>query len=428
MKQIYFLREQKVVKTLKKERLITNICFYICCGKKSMIYDFDKVIDRKNNHSTKYNELMQKFGVDDIIPLWIADMDFATAEPVIRALKEKAEHGIFGYVYRPDEYFDSFIRWQKRRYGWEVKKELLSFSIGIVPALGALIRQFSEKGDKILIQTPVYSEFYDINHDNERTVIENRFIEKDGVYTPDFKDLEEKLKEKPKLLILCNPQNPIGYVWSYEELKTIGDLCIKYNVPVISDEIHSDLTLWDNRHIPMASVSEEIRKNTITCTSTGKAFNVAGLQCATIVFNTPEEKKKFDRFWKDLEVHRNNPFNLVATMAAYTDEGEEYLIQLKKYLEDNIMFVHNYLKENIPQIKSNIPQATYLVWLDCRDLKLSQPDLEEFMLKKAKLGLNPGRVFQKGLEGFMRLNTACPGSVLEKAMKQLKEAVDNLEI
>ena len=428
MKQIYFLREQKVVKTLKKERLITNICFYICCGKKSMIYDFDKVIDRKNNHSTKYNELMQKFGVDDVIPLWIADMDFATAEPVVRALKEKAEHGIFGYVYRPDEYFDSFIRWQKRRYGWEVKKELLSFSIGIVPALGALIRQFSEKGDKILIQTPVYSEFYDINHDNERTVIENRFIEKDGVYTPDFKDLEEKLKEKPKLLILCNPQNPIGYVWSYEELKTIGDLCIKYNVPVISDEIHSDLTLWDNRHIPMASVSEEISKNTITCTSTGKAFNVAGLQCATIVFNTPEEKKKFDRFWKDLEVHRNNPFNLVATMAAYTDEGEEYLIQLKKYLEDNIMFVHNYLKENIPQIKSNIPQATYLVWLDCRDLKLSQPDLEEFMLKKAKLGLNPGRVFQKGLEGFMRLNTACPGSVLEKAMKQLKEAVDNLEI
>ena len=393
-----------------------------------MTYNFDKIIDRKNNHSTKYNELMQKFGVEDVIPLWIADMDFATAEPVVRALKEKADHGIFGYVYRPDEYFDSFIRWQKRRYGWEVKKELLSFSIGIVPALGALIRQFSEKGDKILIQTPVYSEFYDINHDNERTVIENRFIEKDGVYTPDFKDLEEKLKEKPKLLIFCNPQNPIGYVWSYEELKTIGDLCIKYNVPVISDEIHSDLTLWDNRHIPMASVSEEISKNTITCTSTGKAFNVAGLQCATIVFNTPEEKKKFDRFWKDLEIHRNNPFNLVATMAAYTDEGEEYLIQLKKYLEDNIMFVHNYLKENIPQIKSNIPQATYLLWLDCRNLKLSQPDLEEFMLKKAKLGLNPGRVFQKGLEGFMRLNTACPRSVLEKAMKQLKEAIDNLGI
>ncbi len=392
-----------------------------------MIYDFDKIIDRKNNHSTKYNELIQKFGVEDVIPLWIADMDFPTAKPIIDALRKKAEHGIFGYVYRPDEYFDSFVKWQKRRYGWTVNRELLSFSIGIVPALGALIRQFSKKGDKVLIQTPVYSEFYDINLDNERTVIENKFTEKDGVYTPDFEDLEEKLKQKPKILIFCNPQNPIGYVWSHEELKKIGDLCIKYNVPVISDEIHSDLTLWDNRHIPMASVSEEIRKNTITCTSTGKAFNVAGLQCATIIFNTLEEKKKFDKFWKDLEIHRNNPFNLVATMAAYTDEGEEYLFQLKKYLEDNIMFVFNFLKENIPQIKSNIPQATYLMWLDCRELGMSQPDLETFMLKKAKLGLNPGRVFQKELEGFMRLNAACPRPLLEKALNQLKDAVDGLK-
>lgn len=392
-----------------------------------MIYDFDKIIDRKNNHSTKYNELIQKFGVEDVIPLWIADMDFPTAKPIIDALRKKAEHGIFGYVYRPDEYFDSFVKWQKRRYGWTVNRKLLSFSIGIVPALGALIRQFSKKGDKVLIQTPVYSEFYDINLDNERTVIENKFTEKDGVYTPDFEDLEEKLKQKPKILIFCNPQNPIGYVWSHEELKKIGDLCIKYNVPVISDEIHSDLTLWDNRHIPMASVSEEIRKNTITCTSTGKAFNVAGLQCATIIFNTLEEKKKFDKFWKDLEIHRNNPFNLVATMAAYTDEGEEYLFQLKKYLEDNIMFVFNFLKENIPQIKSNIPQATYLMWLDCRELGMSQPDLETFMLKKAKLGLNPGRVFQKELEGFMRLNAACPRPLLEKALNQLKDAVDGLK-
>ena len=392
-----------------------------------MIYDFDKIIDRKNNHSTKYNELIQKFGAEDVIPLWIADMDFPTAKPIIDALRKKAEHGIFGYVYRPDEYFDSFVKWQKRRYGWTVNRELLSFSIGIVPALGALIKQFSKKGDKVLIQTPVYSEFYDINLDNERTVIESKFTEKDGVYTPDFEDLEEKLKQKPKILIFCNPQNPIGYVWSHEELKKIGNLCIKYNVPVISDEIHSDLTLWDNRHIPMASISEEIRKNTITCTSTGKAFNVAGLQCATIIFNTLEEKKKFDKFWKDLEIHRNNPFNLVATMAAYTDEGEEYLFQLKKYLEDNIMFVFNFLKENIPQIKSNIPQATYLMWLDCRELGMSQPDLETFMLKKAKLGLNPGRVFQKELEGFMRLNAACPRPLLEKALNQLKDAVDGLK-
>ena len=390
-----------------------------------MKYNFDEIIDRKNNHSTKYNELMKKFGTDDVIPLWIADMDFKTAEPIIKAVEEKARHGIFGYVYRPDEYFQSFINWQKRQHNWNVNKELLSFSIGVVPALATLVKQFSEKGDKILIQTPVYSEFYDINHDNGRTVIENKFSEKDGEYFLDLKDLENKLKEQPKLFIFCNPQNPIGHVWTYDELKAIGDLCIKYNVPVVSDEIHADLTLWGNKHIPFASVSEEIGKNTITCTSTGKAFNLAGLQCATVVFNNLQKKQKFDKFWKDLEVHRNNPFNLVATIAAY-NEGDEYLSQLKKYLEDNIMFVHNYLKDNIPKIKSNIPQATYLIWLDCRELGLNQKELEEFMLKKAKLGLNPGRAFQKDLEGFMRLNSACPRAVLKKAMEQLKNAVNEL--
>ena len=394
-----------------------------------MKYNFDEVIDRKNNHSVKYKELTKKFGVDDVIPLWIADMDFKTAQPVIDALEKKVQHGIFGYVYRPDEYFESFINWQKKRFGWEPKKELLSFSIGIVPSLGALVQLFSEKGDKILIQTPVYSEFYDINEDNERIVIENRFIEKNGEYSLDLEDLENKLKENPKLFIFCNPHNPLGHVWTCEELKAIGNLCRKYNVPVISDEIHADLTLWDNNHIPMASISEEIRQNTITCTSTGKAFNLAGLQSATIVFNNLEVKAKFDKFWKDLEVHRNNPFNLVATIAAYSDEGEEYLNQLKEYLQNNILFLNDFFKEYIPEITPNIPQATYLVWLDCRKLcekfGFNQKQLEEFMLTKAKLGLNEGRVYQKGLEGFMRLNAACPRAVLEKALKQLKDAILN---
>ena len=392
-----------------------------------MKYNFDEIIDRKNNHSVKYNELIKKFGVDDVIPLWIADMDFKTAQPVIDALEKKVQHGVFGYVYRPDEYFESFINWQKRRFGWEPRKELLSFSIGIVPSLGALVQLFSEKGDKILIQTPVYSEFYDISEDNGRIVIENRFSEKDGEYSLDLEDLENKLKENPKLFIFCNPHNPLGHVWTHEELEAIGNLCRKYNVPVISDEIHADLTLWDNNHIPMASVSEEIRQNTITCTSTGKAFNLAGLQSATIVFNNLEVKAKFDKFWKDLEVHRNNPFNLVATIAAYSDEGEEYLNQLKEYLQNNILFLNDFFKEYIPEIIPNIPQATYLVWLDCRKLcekfGFDQKQLEEFMLTKAKLGLNEGRVYQKKLEGFMRLNIACPRAVLEKALNQLKNAI-----
>lgn len=393
-----------------------------------MKYNFDEIIDRKNNHSVKYNELIKKFGVDDVIPLWIADMDFKTAQPVIDALEKKVKHGVFGYVYRPDEYFESFINWQKRRFGWEPRKELLSFSIGIVPSLGALVQLFSEKGDKILIQTPVYSEFYDINEDNGRIVIENRFIEKNGKYSLDLEDLENKLKENPKLFIFCNPHNPLGHVWTRKELEAIGNLCRKHNVPVISDEIHADLTLWDNKHIPMASISEEIRQNTITCTSTGKAFNLAGLQSATIVFNNLEVKAEFDKFWKDLEVHRNNPFNLVATIAAYSDEGEEYLNQLKEYLQNNILFLNNFFKEYIPEITPNIPQATYLVWLDCRKLckkfGFNQKQLENFMLTKAKLGLNEGRVYQKRLEGFMRLNTACPRVILEKALNQLKDAIE----
>ena len=394
-----------------------------------MRYDFDEIIDRKNNHSVKYNEVMKKFGVDDVIPLWIADMDFRTARPVIEAMEKKVRHGIFGYVYRPDEYFESFINWQKRRFGWEPRKDLLSFSIGIVPSLGALVQIFSKKGDKVLIQTPVYSEFYDINEDNERVVIENRFIEKNGEYSLDLEDLENKLKEGPKLFIFCNPHNPLGHVWTYKELEAIGNLCVKYNVPIISDEIHADLTLWGNKHIPMASVSEKIRQNTITCTSTGKAFNLAGLQSATIVFNNMDVKTKFDKFWKDLEVHRNNPFNLVATMAAYSDAGEEYLNELIEYLQNNILFLNDFFKKYIPEILPNIPQATYLVWLDCRKLckkfGFNQEQLEQFMLTKAKLGLNAGRVYQKGLEGFMRMNTACPRAVLEKALNQLKNAIEN---
>lgn len=396
-------------------------------------YNFDEIINRKDNHSVKYNE-WTRFGdcPEDLIPMWIADMDFKTAKPVIDAVKEKAEHGIFGYVYRPEEYFDAFISWQKRRFNWDVNKDMLSFSVGIVPSLGALVNILSEKGDKILIQTPVYSEFYDINLDNERIVIESKLVEKDGIYEIDYKDFEDKLKENPRVFILCNPHNPLGKVWKKEELEKIGNLCMKYNVPIISDEIHADLTLWGRKHIPMASVSEQIANNTITCTSTGKAFNLAGLQSATIIFNNREVKEKFDKFWKNLEIHRNSPFNLVATIAAYSDGGEDYLKQLIPYLENNILYVNTFLKDYIPIVSSNIPEATYLIWLDFRKLMdkfgLSQNELEEFLIHKAKLGLNSCRVFQHKSEGFMRLNIACPKSVVEKAMWNLKKAVDGLFI
>ncbi|MCY6959921.1 MalY/PatB family protein [Clostridium brassicae] len=390
-----------------------------------MIYDFDKISYREGTNCAKYDERIKKFGTDDVIPLWIADMDFATAKPITDAIKARAEQEIFGYVSRPDEYFDSLCRWQKKRNNWDIDKELLSFSVGVVPALAALIRQLSEIGDEILIQTPVYPEFYDIVEAADRKVLASRLVEKDGAWSIDYTDFENKLKRHPKAFILCNPQNPTGHPWSREELTKMGELCIKYGVTVISDEIHADLMLWGNKHIPMASISREFAANTITCTAISKTFNLAGLQAASVIFNNQEEKAKFEKLWHSLEIHRNNSFSLVASIAAY-NEGEEWLEQLLKYLEDNMKFIHSYCKKYIPKIKPNIPECTYLVWIDCRELGLTDEELNEFMIKKAKIGLNAGNGFDRDLTGFMRLNAACPRSILEKALDQLKDAVNNL--
>lgn len=386
-----------------------------------MIYNFDEIIDRENNDSAKYDERIKHFGTMDVLPLWIADMDFRVPAPIEKALLDKVNQGIFGYVSRCEEYWDSLCDWQRRRNGWEIDKSLLSFCSGVVPSLAALIRQFSNEGDKILIQTPAYSDFFEVIEHGNREVLTNRLVEKDGVYGLDIADFESKLMQSPKLFILCNPQNPVGRFWRKEELKQMGELCLRYGVPVVSDEIHADLMLWGNRHTPMAAVSSEIAANTITCTAVSKTFNLAGLQASTVVFNNQEQKKKFDAFWGALEIHRNNSFSLVASIAAYR-EGEEWLEQLISYLEGNIQFVHDYCKKYIPTIKTNIPECTYLVWMDCRGLHKTNEELREFMIKEAKLGLIPGSSFDPELSGFMRMNVACPRGILEKALSQLKDA------
>lgn len=387
-----------------------------------MVYNFDEIIDRTHNDAAKYDERKKKFGTEDVLPLWIADMDFRVPKPVEDALADKAKQGMFGYVSRSDEYWDTLCRWQKRRNGWDIDKSLLSFCSGVVPALAALVRQFSREGDTILIQTPVYPEFYEVVENAKRKVLVNRLAEKDGAYEIDYEDFERQLKQEPKAFILCNPQNPVGRSWRRDELKRMGDLCVKYGVPVLSDEIHGDLVLWGNRHTPMASISPEIAANTITCTAVSKTFNLAGLQASTVVFNNQEERGKFEQFWHDLEIHRNNCFSLVASTAAY-NEGEEWLDQLITYLECNMRFVSYYCDKYIPMIKPNIPECTYLIWLDCRELHKSDEELKEFMIKEAKLGLNAGCDFDRELSGFMRLNAACPRSVLEKALEQLRSAI-----
>lgn len=389
-----------------------------------MKYNFDEIIDRSNNRSSKYDERKKKFGTEDLIPLWVADMDFKTAQPIIDACKKKAEEGIWGYTSRPDSYFEAVKEWEKKRNGWDVDPKLMSWSLGVVPAMSAIINIFSKKGDKVMIQTPVYSEFYDITESLEREVVENQFLEKNGVWSIDFDDFEKNVKTC-SIFLLCNPHNPLGIVWKEEELKQMAELCIKHDVLIISDEIHSDLIFNGKKHTPTARISKEISEKVITCVSATKSFNLAGLQASTTIFPNLEMKEKFDKFWNGMDIHRNNAFSSVAMEVAYR-EGEEWLEQLLDYISGNFEFIKEYCEKNIPKIKPNIPDATYLVWLDCRELEMNNQQLREFMIYKAKIGLNEGCSFGRSLTGFMRLNAACPRGTLEAALKQLKEAVDLL--
>ena len=391
-----------------------------------MKYNFDEVIDRSQNRSSKYDERMKTFGDGSVIPLWVADMDFKTAQPIIDACKKKAEEGIWGYTSRPASYFEAVKEWEKKRNGWDVDTSLMSWCLGVVPALSALVKLYTDEGDKVMIQTPVYPEFYDVTEAWGREVVENQLVEKDGSWAIDFDDFEKKAKdERVKVFLLCSPHNPLGIVWKPEELERMANICIDNGVLLVSDEIHSDLIFHGKKHTPTAMISDRIAANIVTCVSATKTFNLAGLQASTTIFPNQEMKAKFDRFWMNMDIHRNNAFSSVAMEAAYR-EGEEWLEQLLEYLSGNFDFVKEYCEKYIPKIKPNVPDATYLVWLDCRELNMTNEELRDFMVKKAGLGLNEGWKFGRSLTGFMRLNTACPRSVLEKALGQLRNAVNAL--
>lgn len=389
-----------------------------------MKYDFDTVVDRSKNNAAKYDERIKKFGTDKVIPLWIADMDFKSPQPVIDTLTARAQEGIWGYTSRPASYFEAICNWQQRRHGWTIDRSLVSWSLGVVPALSMLVKLFTPEGSKVLIQTPVYGEFYDVSEAWNRTVVENRLVEKDGKWTVDWEDFEAKLPQV-SMFLLCSPHNPLGIVWTREELTRMTDLCRKYGVLMVSDEIHSDLVFHGKTHIPTASLSEQVAGEVISCISGTKTFNLAGLQASTTVFPNMRMKELYDKAWMNMDIHRNNAFSLTAMEAAF-NEGEEWLDQLLEYIDGNFNFIRDYCAAHIPQIKPNLPDATYLVWLDCRELGMSNEELRRFMIEKAGLGLNEGWSFGRSLNGFMRLNSACSRKVLEQAMKQLEEAVKAL--
>ena len=341
-------------------------------------------------------------------------MDFKAADPIINALQERAMQGIYGYTSRPIEYFEAIKKWQLEKNNWEVDTSLMSHALGVLPMLANLMHTFLEKGDKVIIQPPVFHEFKNVIEAWGGEVVTNQLIENNGRYYIDFDDLRNKAKQGAKFMIVCNPHNPVGRVWSKEELEAIANICIENNITIISDEIYSDIMLWGNKHTPMASISEEIRKHTITCTSSTKTFNLAGLQVATVIFPNLNMKNQYDAILKKIETYRNNAFSIVANTIAFT-EGKEWFLEATTYIEENIKYAVDYINSD----------STYLLWLDCRNLNLDGDDLVDFFVNKARLALNDGRLFGDGGDGYMRINIACPRRILEKALYQLENAVDS---
>lgn len=389
-----------------------------------MQYNFDEIINRENTDSVKYDLRKVIFEKEDVIPMWVADMDFKTPDFIINAIKERLNHEVFGYSFRSKSYFESIINWLKRRHQWEVKEEWMSFSPGIVPAINMAVMAYTKPGDKIIVQTPVYFPFFSAIVNNDRVQVENPLQLKNDRYCIDFEDLEEKLKEA-KMIILSNPHNPGGSVWTKDELKRLGDLCVKNNVIILSDEIHADLVFKNIKYTPLASISKEIDEITVTFIAPSKTFNMAALATSSLICSNKELKEKYDKVLDTIHIGMGNVFGAVASEAAY-NLGDEWLDQLMEYLSGNLDYLDHYLKENIPQIKMIRPEGTYLVWLDCSELKMTDEELKNFMIQKAGLGLNAGTMFGTGGEGFMRINVACPKQTITDALARLENAVNKL--
>ena len=390
-----------------------------------MKYNFDEVIDRKNTDSMKWSAsyLERHFGSADCVPLWVADMDFRTAQPVIDAVTERAGHGIYGYALPGDEFYEAVIKWQKRRNGWEVKKEWIVFSPGVVPALWHIVRTFCSPGEKVILQSPVYYPFYKVIEDNGCQVINNRLINNGGRYEMNFDELEKQAADgSVRMMILCSPHNPVGRVWTKEELRRVSEICFANDVLLVSDEIHSDLVFRPNVHTPAASLSEELMMNTITCMAPSKTFNLAGVQVSDVIVPDRRLRRRLAGSLKSAGV-MPNVFGLAAQTAAY-NEGEEWLEQLLEYLAGNLDFMENFITSELPEVKFRRPEGTYLAWLDFSVYGFTTEELQNRMKNKAGVALDDGYIFGDGGEPCQRINFACPRSVLIKAMERLRKGVE----
>lgn len=382
--------------------------------------NFNEKIVRRGTNSYKWDSKTN----DDIIPLWVADMDFKTAQPIIDALTNRVQHGIFGYTKVPDAYYNAVISWFGRRHNFTVEKEWMIYTIGVVPAISATILALTEPGDKVIVQEPVYNCFFSSIRNNQCESFSNDLIYKDGKYTIDFDDLEKKAADpKAKVMLLCNPHNPAGRVWTKEELEKVGEICFRNNVIVVSDEIHCDLVHPGHTHIPFASLGQQFLENSVTCVAPSKTFNLAGLQIANILTYDPKIRKKIDKAININEVCDVSPFAVEGLIAAYTHkDSEKWLDELRAYLWDNYLLVKDFFAENFPQFPILPLEATYLVWIDTSVLNIKSEKLTELLIEKGNVWLNAGTVYGEAGEGFMRLNIACPRDVLQEGLNRTKKA------
>ena len=384
--------------------------------------NFDEIIERENTDCLKYDARSQRFGRADVQPLWVADMDFRVPDIITEKFQLLINHGIYGYHIKTELYYDVIVEWFKKRHNYTTLSRNIIFTPGVVPAVGYLIQALTKKDEKIILQPPVYYPFFHVVRDNSRQIVYNQLIEKDGNYTIDFDDLEQKAKEA-KMLVFCSPHNPAGRVWTKDELTKVAEICLRNNVIIVSDEIHNDLVFAPHKHIPIASLSKEIDDITITCHSASKTFNLAGLSTAYIFTYNQNLKKEIKNYIGNLHVDSLNTFGLTAMVAAFS-EGEKWLAELTKYLWNNYLFLEEFIAKNIPTIKIFKPEATYMAWLDFREFKFSDNDLKQFIIEKAGLGLNDGPTFGPGGNGFQRINFACPQERLKQALEKLKAAFD----
>ncbi|WP_059173619.1 MalY/PatB family protein [Bacillus sp. FJAT-27445] len=383
--------------------------------------NFNEKINRLNTASIKWEMTKEIYGTDDVLPMWIADMDFRPPQGLIDAVQARVEHGIFGYTFVQPSVHEAISSWLSSRHGWAIDHSWLAFASGVVPAIAASIQAFTEPGDKVLIQPPVYNPFFEMIEANGRLVEESPLVLKEGRYEIDFANLEDALKKGCKLFLLCNPHNPGGRVWTKAELERIGELCLKHDCLIISDEIHSDIIFKGRIHVPIATLSGDIANRSVTFIAPSKTFNLGGIQAAAAIIPNEGLREKFNGAQKKQGFKTLNTFAAITTEAAYR-HGAEWLNALLEYIEENIAFTKDYLAKNLPAIKLMEPDGTFLLWLDCREVSSSDEEIQRMLIEKGKLALEPGSKYGSGGEGFVRMNIACPREVLEDGLSRLKKA------